>query len=162
MGVWFHKFPLQNRGLNGQTSTYPCFFAFSRVLGTGLSPALRRIRYLRYRHLCRLSGTFRTRYQQRLGDLEAKREALTRIEQHGLRIRATTTELATQRTWHLDGEVDCSGFVRGTYRAAASGPELGNFLLSIDRNGDALTGLWTRFDSMRREVLSGESSMERC
>lgn len=80
--------------------------------------------------------------------------ALTRIEQRGRAIQAVITELAHERAWQLEGEIDASGFLRGTYKVQGASKILGTFLLAIDPEGVRLDGFWAGFEAASRDLSS--------
>lgn len=135
------------------------------ALGAALTYCLARlwrlVRQRRAERPCCLAGTFVTEFEDHRGSRH--RHAVTRLSQRGHEIRGTTTELRSQRSWQLYGQIDHSGFLRGTY-AAPDSPErlIGTFLLAINHDKGSLEGLWSHYDAMSREIFGGEYLMRRC
>jgi len=118
------------------------------------------VRAARIGRLCSIEGVFVSDLEDNSA-LPVLREALTQISQQGMRIRGVTTCLASKRWWHLEGEIDQSGFLRGTYRDGATSSIVGNFLLAIDESGNALSGLWTACDEVEGQVAASRYSLRR-
>lgn len=124
--------------------------------------AWRLARLWHLQRLCSIDGTFVTEFEHEDGSRRMSR-AVTQLHQRGVTVRGVTTELATARTWQLEGEIDQSGFLRCTYSGAdAKGGSARTLLLAIERGGDALSGLWASCDSQERQVSSGQYLMRRC
>jgi len=119
------------------------------------------IRAMKLRRLCSIEGTFLTDLELKAG-LPAIRQALTQISQQGSKIRGVTTEVEGERWWQLEGEIDASGFLRGIYRDGKTSDRVGSFLLAIENDGEALTGLLTGFDAVRQTVAAAQYSLQRC
>ena len=133
------------------------------ALAYGATRAWVLLRAVRLRQLSSLDGAFVTQYEQEQDGQLVMRRALTQMSQMGLRVRGITTELESDRSWELEGEIDQSGFLRGTYRATGSeSTSARTLLLAIDRSGDALSGLWASCDAVDCEVTSGQYAMQRC
>jgi hypothetical protein len=107
-----------------------------------------------------VAGTYET--ELALSASAPARQALTRIEQRGREIKAVISELAHERAWHLEGEIDASDFLRGTYKMKGAAKTLGTFLLSIDHEGRCLNGFWAGFDAADREISTGRYALRRC
>lgn len=141
------------------------------LLVSGLTAALafiaahtwRRWHLTRLRQLCSIDGSFIAEYEREQGGEIVMHRALAQISQIGLRVRAVATELGTDRSWELDGEIDRFGFLRGTEKTLGSeGSVSTTVLLAISAGGDALTGLWSSCDATQRQVSSGQYAMRRC
>src|SRR4051794_18311260 len=92
------------------------------ALGAALTYCLARlwklVRQRRAERPCCLAGTFVTEFDHHRS--ARHRHAVTKLSQQGHEIRGTTTELRSQRSWQLHGQIDRSGFLRGTYAEPGS------------------------------------------
>lgn len=143
----------------------------SSIIVSGLGAALaflaartwRVWRLMRLRQLCSIDGAFVTQFERHEGGEVIIQQALTQLSQIGLRVRGVTTEVGTDRSWELNGEINESGFLSGTHTATEAGAVIvKELLLAIDKKGTALTGLWTTCDPMLRRVTTGQYAMRRC
>lgn len=133
------------------------------VLTFGGAKTWRLCRDARAGRPCSVAGTFVTQFEERLTQRTETRQAVTKINQRGLEVEGVTTELLSERSWELRGRIDRQGFLRGTYaRTEAPERRIGSFVLAIDSEGENLSGLWSHYDAMSREVVGGQHSMRRC
>jgi hypothetical protein len=137
--------------------------ALTAFMAFGATQVWRRWHLGRLRQLCSLDGAFITEYERDYEGTIVRHRALTQISQIGLRVRGVTTELGSERSWELDGEIDRFGFLRGVEKTlGADGTAFTTVLLAISDAGDALTGLWSGCGSVERQVSSGQYVMRRC
>lgn len=132
------------------------------LLTFGAARAWRLWRLLHLRQLCSIDGAFVTQFERRVGDEVVIQQAMTQLSQRGLRVRGVTTELSSDRSWHLEGEIDQAGFLRCTSQGDGESDAARTLLLAIERNGAVLSGLWTTCDSAAHQVSSGQALMRRC